>query len=412
MNLELLEILRCPFCGSRLELQQSSLLEVQDGEVSTGILGCQCCAYPIVSGIPYIVSDAAAWTAMRLLEEGEKEQALFTLFGLEEQKQKQLQSLLSGERAMTFRNAMQIFRPDLEGQYFLYRFSDPTFLVSDAMLRAVGQDRRCSAGYVLDLGGGTGHLTRSLCKLDEPDRVILADLSFWELWLAKRFLAPCCQPVCCNANDPLPFARDIFSLVFCSGTFEYIWSRRMLASEMVRLVGGSGAIVVTHMHNALCENPSEGMPLDPGGYRSLFEGLSPRLFKESVMLDAILDGSPLDLSTDYSDEELEQEPALIVVATRLEGFFRIYERPAAEPLARPAINPLYRVEQREDSRLLTLRFPSDYYEMEFADCKRYLPERVELTAGQLTSLKMGESGSESKELAERYVLLDLPEDYL
>ena len=47
-----LDILRCPFCGGRLELA-TSLFHRRDGdEIEDGILGCYCCIFPIVSGIP------------------------------------------------------------------------------------------------------------------------------------------------------------------------------------------------------------------------------------------------------------------------------------------------------------------------------------------------------------------------
>ena len=99
-------------------------------------------------------------------------------------------------------------------------------------MRALTQDGRSMAGGVLDLCGGTGHLTRSLCEC--VNDVVLADLSFAKLWLAKRFIAPRCRPICCDAGEPLPFAPGTFALIFCSDAFHYVWRRRMLASRWER----------------------------------------------------------------------------------------------------------------------------------------------------------------------------------
>lgn len=409
---QLLEILRCPFCGGRLELQQSPFLEGQDGEVAAGVLCCQCCAYPIVAGIPYLRTGPLAETAMSLLGAGEPERALFTLLGLEETKWEQFERLLSDQRRLKFQDALETLGPTAEGTYLLYRFSDPTFLTSRAVLRAVGQDRRCWSGPILDLCGGAGHLTRSLSELAGLNRLILADISFWKLWLAKRFVAPQCQPLCCDANHPLPFAKESFSLVHCSDAFHYIWPRRLLASEMVRLVGDHGVVILPHAHNALCWNYSEGMPLTPSGYRDLFDGFSPRLFKESALLDGLLNRRLVDLSVEYSDKDLEDESAFVLIATRLPGLFRRYELPAPEHVSGVlAVNPLYALERDGERVFLRLRSPSPEYDMEY-DVKRYLPDRLELSERMLQNLGTGRFEGESKALAERHVLLDVPAAYL
>lgn len=414
MKTELLEILRCSFCGSPFQLVENSCLDISYNEINTGVLACQCCAYPVVAGIPYLQTGATAKTVLSLLGAGKMEQALFALLGLDERRQENFQNLRNGNRAMTYQSALSILSPDADGQYFLYRFSDPTFLVSDAVLRALGQAYADNEEkYLLDLCGGTGHLTRTLCSMSKPGKVILADLSFWELWLAKEFIAPSCQPICCDANQSLPFERNAFSLVFCSGAFEYIWSRRALADEMIRLVGNEGTVIVSHAHNILCENPSQGMPLDPTGYRRLFQTLSPKIFKESVFLDAVLDVSSIDLSVNFSDEELKTEPALIIIATKREDIYRVWKSQTDEQISSKAdINPLYQIEKNQSSRILTLQFPSEYYEMEYEDCKRYLPEKVELTDDQWAILQTGNFDDDLRKLAERYVLLDLPNCYL
>jgi len=60
MKLEPLQILECPYCGGGLKLESGRFTEMANGEVSTGILLCECCADPIVAGIPYMRTGAAA----------------------------------------------------------------------------------------------------------------------------------------------------------------------------------------------------------------------------------------------------------------------------------------------------------------------------------------------------------------
>ncbi len=117
---------------------------------------------------------------------------------------------------------------------------------------------------------------------------MLADLFFWKLWLARRFTSPGCEPVCCDANLPLPFAREAFSLVVLADAFPYIWHKRLLAEEMMRLSVPDGVVVMPHLHSALGENFSAGNTLTPAAYRDLFMARQPRLFSDELLLTQVL----------------------------------------------------------------------------------------------------------------------------
>ncbi len=160
--------------------------------------------------------------------------------------------------------------------------------MAEALLQAIGQSARRPTGWdaALDLCGGTGHLTRVLTGLGPADSTVLADLFFWKLWLAKRFTSPGCEPVCCDANQPLPFARDAFSLVVLADAFPYIWHKRLLAEEMMRLCVPDGVVVMPHLHSALGENFSAGNTLTPAAYRDLFTARQPRLFSDELSAHA------------------------------------------------------------------------------------------------------------------------------
>src|SRR5437764_562539 len=109
---------------------------------------------------------------------------------------------------------------------------------------------RSGARRAIDICGGSGHVTRALLDLS-PAPPVLADLYFSKIWLARRFTAPGCEPVCCDGNAPFPFARGAFRYAMCSDAFQYIWTKRQFVAEMVRLIGDdtAGAVVINHTHN-------------------------------------------------------------------------------------------------------------------------------------------------------------------
>ena len=65
MHVSTLDILRCPYCGGRLELV-TSLFHRRDGdEIHDGILGCHCCIFAVIDGIPVIHLEGASTVGAR-----------------------------------------------------------------------------------------------------------------------------------------------------------------------------------------------------------------------------------------------------------------------------------------------------------------------------------------------------------
>lgn len=413
MYTNLLEILQCPYCGGSLTLNEGPGLRRSGDEIATGMLRCQCATYPIIDGIPVLLAGYGAETVFQQMLIDEPPQALFAMLGLDEGKQTDFKRFLARGEAGTYRDCIDIFSPGSEGPYFIHRFANPTYLVGQAIVRAVGSDRRCFARRAIDLAGGSGHLARALCEISDGAEVFLAETNFWKLWIARRITAPQCIPICCDAEAPLPFKRGSFSLALCSDAFHYIWSKRQLAGEMMRLVGDDGVIIVNHAHNALQENYSVGLPLAPKWWRNLFDGFSPRVFKESDALESVIDRRGIDLSRDLADEELNEEQAIFLVATKLAGFFRSYDYSGAQLTSGEwRVNPLYEMELSGERAILRLKFPSASYEDEYKACRRYLPGRVELMTEALRKLAAGQLNDELRELADRYVILKTPKGYL
>jgi uncharacterized protein YbaR (Trm112 family) len=414
MHAATLDVLRCPFCGGRLVLVDSFFHRREADEISEAILACYCCLFPIVAGIPIMHLSPPAVAAREHVQAGRPDLAMRAMMALEdEERAARFEHAAASENA-TYRDLVEIMGPQFEGGYFLYRFSDPTYVVSEAVMGAVAGTVLQAGGRAIDLCGGSGHLTRTLLDLS-ASAPVLADLYFSKIWLARRFTAPGCEGVCCDGNSPLPFARGAFRYAMCSDAFMFLWTKRQFVLEMLRLIDDGtdqGAAVIGHTHNERQWSPSYGQPLPPEGYRDLFETVEPRLFGETGLLADVLGGGPLDLSRTDPAPVLDSDPALTIVASRHPGVFVPHPlRAPAPPRGQLRVNPLYALEAADSHITLTLRFPSPDYEEEYGACRQYLPEQVVVDRGALAEVDAGRLTPGVAELLRRRIVLDLPKRY-
>ena len=415
MQIALLDWMRCPFCGTRLQLIDNAALARTETRVEAGVLGCECCAFPIIAGIPLLLADDPTRDAMHALERGDREGALATALDVDRAQAADL-ARTHEAAVLTYREAAARLAPDAEGTYFLHRFSDPTFVAAEALLRALGPAASQTGGPWLDLCGGAGHLAHALADPGGSvpgEGTVIADLYFRKLWLATHVTAPGADGVCCSADAPLPFTTDRFLLVVLMDAFPYIWHKRLCADEMMRVARPDGIIALPHLHSSEGENVSAGDPLSPSAYRDLFASFQPALFSDARLLDALIEEACVDLADDRSPDQLGGEPSLTLVASRRDGMRRRLPAPAPAGVAGVlAANPLYRVQVRDGRSVLTLRFPTPEYEAEFADCRRYLPDRVAVDADLSGPIDPRQLGPRYAELRRRRVLLDVPRRYL
>ncbi len=412
MQTALLPLLRCPFCGTALELVDNAALVRRGDHIDSAVIGCQCCAFPVVDGIPVLIADDRTRDAMHALEAGHADDARDALLGLDEAPRRgAFRALLARGAGATYKDALDILSPDAEGTYFVYRFSDPTYLMSQAVLRAIASHRTITKP-VIDVCGGSGHLTRDLVAAAPGATVVLADVFYWKLWLGRQYVAPACEPVCCDANAPLPFVRAAFSLVVLSDAFPYIWHKRQLADELMRLATPDGVVALPHLHSALGFNFSAGMTLTPPAYRDLFEPMRPRTFRDSALVDGVLDRGEVDLLHDVVPEAVGEEPSVTLVASRLDDVFGTYRVPPdVQVEGELRVNPLYRIARDGRDTVLTLSFPTAEYEEEFGACRRYLPETVRVAADLTGAIAPALVGPDFAELRRRHVIIDAPPRY-
>ena len=411
MNERTLEMLQCPFCGTSLTVVHNKSLRVVSDQMLEGVIGCECCAFPVIDGIPVLLADDRTRKALRCLETGNRNGALQTLLNLDDAHMGALLQLDPDQPSTTYQELLDILCLDAEREYFLYRFSDPTYVATESILSALAHEIN-PEGFALDLCGGSGHLARTLLNTNSFSNVVVTDIHFWKLFLASRIVTPDAVVVCCDANSPLPFPTNIFSTTLLSDAFPYIWHKRMLAGEMERVTINEGLIVMPHLHSANGYNYSAGNTLSPSAYQSLFRSLTPRLFSDETILNDLISSKTIDFSLDATSDQLNAASSLALLATNNSHLFRrmsLSDECNVTGVIR--VNPLYAVDYRSGQSTLTLRFPSDEYEDEFGESKRYLPTTLSIPGDLRGSLSPAHLGVHYAELRNRRVLLDLPLRY-
>lgn len=418
MRRAFLDLLECPFCGTPLNVVESPSTAWVGERLTFGALGCECCAYPVVEGIPVLRADDLAKGLLKALDQGDIDRARALFLGVETEVAANLVARMSrGE--LSYGAAIDALSPNGEGTYFAYRFSDPTFYLTEALLHVLLALPEARALRVVDLCGGSGHLTRVMrqCLGATAEPPIVADYFPWKLWLAVRLVSPEADTICVDANSPLPFRAASCSFVLCADAFEYIWNRRLFAEEMYRLLDDPGVMVITHAHNSWVDNPSMGMPLSARGYAHLGQRIGARLYGDDALRAKLLDGETIDLGEAQGAEALTAEPSFTLVGVRGndEAAGKVYRRHlrATPPLGGGGVwrvNPLYRATVVGDRTRLVLTFPTAFYESEFGGCRAYLPESLDLPTESLRNLEA--LGSERPELVAQRVLLNVPAGYL
>jgi SAM-dependent methyltransferase len=411
MRLQTVELLRCPYCGGRLT-HRDDLFHVRTAhDLTFGILACACAQFPIVSGVAVLTVEGVADNAREQVAAGQPADASRTMFAAGDDDLAERYDTVVDDAGLTYADVVNALGPDfVEGRYFLYRFSDPTFVVAEAVVQALAVVLLADGGRVVDVCGGSGHVTRTLAHFTTAPPVLM-DWSFAKLWLARRFTVPHADLVCADAHTALPFRRGAFRLAVCSDAFHYIWSKALLAHELAHVVDDRGAVAVTHVHNALQPNESAGMPLPPCGYRELFEAFGGRVFAESALLEQALCGR-IDLGVNVPPSVLDADPALTIVAARREDVFATHAvQPSLAVRGALRINPLYALQPAHEGTELTLVFPSEQYEQEFGHCRKYLPERLTLDRETLGAIEQGGETPQINDLRARRVLLDLPKGF-
>jgi SAM-dependent methyltransferase/uncharacterized protein YbaR (Trm112 family) len=461
MKRSLFDLLRCPFCGGHLSPTTAGPLA---DELEYGVLSCYCGHYPVVAGIPVLMKGAVrprgttVGKLIDLIEAGQHRAALMAMLmpsapaadTLLPRRIRRVMQALPAVRGMSrvkrfvgqpaavaWRKRATSFLSHLDEHvtacdlfdfhfcymtgdarepytYYSCRFGMPRHLVALSFATLIHRPDK----PVLDLGCGFGHITRYLLHRAEPQPVIGLDLNFFALYVAKGWMAPQAQYVCCSGDTSIPFPDSTFSAVFCSDVFWVMHAKPTCIRELKRLTQEDGLILLVGLRNKLVkegirDNP---WPLPPEGYEALVADMPHRLITHRDVLAQYLrkHGPPLARSPEIGRSTDAQW--LSVVASHQPELLRDYGPFEDWPHAagRLAVNPLYREERRDGSGNVHFRLtmPSPKYEQENGDCRQYEPETVSIPATVLTALARGQRTAEVEPLIEQCVVVGLPERFL
>ncbi|WP_345624782.1 class I SAM-dependent methyltransferase [Streptomyces ziwulingensis] len=355
--------------------------------------------WPVVAGIPWLRTgrEDLRRRAVRSIEAGDHEEAALVLLADNDDwwdgPAPSRDALRAALGAATLHRAVTLLGMGRVGEYFLHRWSDPTWLAVLALTA------RHSPGRlpVLELACGAGHLLRELLLRGHRD-VTGTDVVFAKLWLARRFVAPTARLVCADVTAPWPLrppGRPAY--VACHDALYFLPRQEEVVRRAVVYAGGGG-VVLGHCHNALVDGPAAGFPRDPAGWRALLPGAL--CYDDADLTRAALDGTPPRPRTTAALAGCEAM-ALVSASPPAPGHG---PRSVARPVpGRPLrLNPLY-----ADG---ALRWPGKRWREEYGPGARaYLPARVDPSPALLADARAGRLTPQVAELARRRVLLDLPE---
>jgi SAM-dependent methyltransferase len=456
MNISLVYRLRCPFCGGTFSLPTT---ERAGDELEYTVLACYCDHYPVVAGIPILKKGAigtagqTAGEVIALIEAGRDREALLAMImppppasaelapawmqalpsvrgvgrlqGLAgrlalRKWREQAVALLTGlgDHVMAC-DLLDLYfrRSGMKNEYytyFVFRGSQPRHLVALSFASLIRHPHK----PILDLACGVGHITRYLLHRAQAQPVIGLDLNFIYLYVAKGWIAPQGEYVCCAADISLPFPDGTFSTAFCSDAFQIFDHKVTCMRELKRLTQDDGLIILVALLNVLVNKQlyNERWGLPPAGYEGLVADMPHRLIANRDVLAQYLQkqGPPLARSADIG--RLTDEQWLSVVATHRKELLQDYGGFEEWPHAagRLMLNPLYREEGRDKFGKVHLRLtmPSAWYAQENGACRQYEPETVSIDAKALIDLAHGRRTEELERLLEQCVVLGMPERYL
>jgi SAM-dependent methyltransferase/uncharacterized protein YbaR (Trm112 family) len=462
MKVSTLQILVCPFCGGSLTPFVRSPL--QGSEIEHGLLGCGCSEFPVLAGIPIFVRDGhvdvmkqtvdqaqVKGPPVRMLKDlirsGDYDDALLLLLVPRDEKVNRLlkvddllphvfrkrarlgriayrrwlknarreSTLLLGPIGRTlaldafdlyYRRMMR--RESELYNHFAYRFGQPRHLSGLALATLLPTSGR----PILDLACGFGHLLHSWAAARPEHPLIGLDRNFFQLYVAKRWIAPAADYVCSDADTRLPFASQSFCGVFCADAFHLFVRKLTCAEETQRVVEERGLVILARIGNSNAE-PREGVELTPQGYTRLFQNLNWRLLSDRALVHRYLDGLGPNLAQPTDLDALASEKWLSLVASGGDVWHDHGAHTQPQGLGKLRINPLYHKTATgpEGTVSFELVFPSKWFEFENSGCRDYMPAKVTLGREVLLDIERGERTAAVDSAIRSCIVLGLPEHY-
>lgn len=326
--------------------------------------------WPVIDGIPYlrVGREALVERVLAHLDAGEPDEALAALLVDQDAwwngppaDPAGIIRLIKGRRDASLREAVDWLGWGRVGDYFLHRWTDPTFLAGLTLLEAHWNEPRC----VFEFACGIGHYLRELER--RGCKTAGADVVFAKLWVARHWVVgPKAQLVCFDAGSPhWPIPGAPVDLVACNDAFYFLDDKPALLENLRLNAGDDGWLALSHIHNRDCPGFSAGRAVTAEEIAELFPDAL--VYDDAELTRALVEGRA----------PVPQEPA----ALRSCEAFSVVAGPGMRPAPRAVVdgltlpkagtvvqlNPLYRPEGDG----YAIRWPSERYEAEYAPRATY-----------------------------------------
>lgn len=347
--------------------------------------------WPMIEGIPYlrVGRDELRTETLSAISKGHLMEALALL--LTDRKDETIprldfkNALRAARTADTVCEAMERLGYGGLAPYMYHRWCLPTYLSGLTLLEAHSKPGMS----LFEAGCGMGHFLRVWTERSGP--AMGCDLVFSNLWLARRFVAPKADMVCCDLDFRFPVQSDAAEICFAQDAFHYFRKKPHAFKEMKR-ISSRDIVLLGHVHNATQPNLSPGCPLKLHEYA---ERIRPAVtYRDKDLTAAALTGVPAQ----------PVESAAELSAAQAFSFATNEPIESMQPwltTPRPGLplqlNPLLVSG--------TPHWPSAMFKSEFVDEWSYL---LEMTYPSNDVIAAAQAGQPCEVHARRQVLLDLP----
>jgi len=293
--------------------------------------------------------------------------------------------------------------------YFFARFGQPRHLSSLSLLRALPEDNR----PVLDLACGFGHIMYNLAARQAPRRSVGVDRNFFQLWVARRYVAPGQSFLCSDRIDALPFGDDVFSASVCTDAF-HLFPAQQACMDELRRVAARDTVVLDRIGNRLLAPRDTDLERDPQGYVDLLRDAPYRLACEDDLFAGYRRGVGPQLARQRKPSEFDEHKWLSLITSADPTLFRDYGRftrwPHAEGDLR--INPIYQIERDADGDVrLVFVLPTTWYAFENGLMTSYTSAGETLDSATFDAVAAGYPVGDTDFFVRRFVVLAIPPRY-
>jgi SAM-dependent methyltransferase len=435
MEQELLELIKCSYCGSDFEIGE--VYEENSGEIINGCIKCECDTYPILEGILILKKDNMKKYILELLKKKNiREAVAFSLgehigytcdimtyleSGAHYTLNKILFALVRHRIKSTYKKYSGLSFCEVLGRssyetYLKHRFSAASFWSLYPFIPLLKRNKE----RILDLGCGAGHASFVISTYVKPEELVCADHTFKSLYLAKKYFVKDAQFICLDANYPLPFKNDIFTSILMIDAFHYVKGRALLAGELERTLRHRSLLLLLHLHNSLVCNTRMDESLPPVAWVNLFKEneLEIKAIPERRIIENFLLNNELNLVEEHSEKELNLSNAISIIMSKDKTLFRVYDKVDSDLLSNKSnlvINPFYKTKEEGDKILLKRDFPSESFRKEYPLTEKYLPEKCEIDKRIVKGRSVyvsAEDDIEIEDLMRKFVVINVPEKYV